>query len=351
MVEASLNAITAAGMRPSDIDGLAVSSIDYYMPTLTLGTYLGLKPRFVDSTSLGGASSFGQLEHAVHAIEAGSCNVALVVFGSTLRSDPPSAHHLSELSNYEVPFGYQYPLGGFALMMAKHMNRFGTRPEQLAHIAVNARKWSSLTPGAERLEMLSIEDVVTSPFVVAPLRRHDCCLVSDGAVALIVCRRDRATHLPVKPVRIVGVAEAQSHRHIGEMADLTVSPTAVSGPRALLQAGLSLREIDFIELYDATTITVLLALEDLGFCAKGEGGSFVESTDFGPGGTIPLNTNGAGLAYRHPGMLGLYLLAEAMTQLQGLAGKRQVPHHRTALVNAVCGVYGASGTAVLQLDE
>ena len=351
MVDASLRALAAAQLRPSDVDGLAVSSIDYYMPTVTLGTFLGLNPRFIDSTSLGGASPFGHLDHAIQAIEGGRCNVVLIVFGSTLRSDPPTAHRLSEPSNYEVPFGHLYPLGGFALMMARHIHLYGTRPEQLAAITVNARKWAAITPGAERPEMVTIQDVLASPVIASPLRRLDCCLVSDGAIALLVCRRDHAAHLPVKPVRVLGIAEVQSHRHISEMADLTVTPTSISGPKAMSQAGVTLKDVDFVELYDAATITVLLALEDLGFCSKGEGGAFIESSQFGPGGNLPLNTNGGGLAYRHPGVLGLYLLAEALAQLQGIAGGRQVAAHQVALVNAIGGVYGASGSAVLRVED
>ncbi len=350
MARASLAALDAAGLRPRDVDGIAASSIDYYMPSLTLERQLGIRALFTDSTSLGGSSSFAQLEHAVDAIQAGRCSTVVIVFGSTSRSDPRGVHRLTEFSAYEAPHGYPYPLGGFALMAARHMHQYGTRSEELAAIAVNARRWAALAPGAERPELITVDDVLASPLIVSPLRRLDFCLVSDGAAAVVLTRHDRASEMRTKPVRILGLATAQSHRHISEMPDLTTSPSKISGERVLAQAGVALNDVDVLELYDAATITVLMTLEDLGFCKKGEGGQFVATTDFGPGSALPLNTNGAGLAYRHPGMLGLYLLGEAMAQLQGTAGSRQVPGAKIALVNSLCGVYGAAGTAVLGLD-
>ena len=350
MARASLAALDAAGLRPSDVDGVAASSIDYYMPSLTLGRQLGIRPLFMDSTSLGGSSSFAQLEHAIDAIQAGRCTTVIIAFGSTSRSDPRGVHRLTELSAYEAPHGYQYPLAGFSLMAARHMHQYGTRSEELAAIAVNARRWAALTPGAERPEPITVDDVLSSPVIATPLHRLDFCLVSDGAAAVVVTRQDRIDSVKTKPVRILGLGAAQSHRHISEMPDLTTSPSKESGRRALAQAGVSLEDVDVLELYDAATITVLMTLEDLGFCKKGDGGQFVATTDFGPGSALPLNTNGAGLAYRHPGMLGLYLLGEAMAQLQGIAGSRQVPGAKIALVNSLCGVYGASGTVVLGID-
>lgn len=352
MARACLSALAAAGLTPRDVDGLAASSIDYYMPTLTLGDELGIRPRFMDSTSLGGSSSFAQLEHAIRAVESGDCEVALVAFGSTSRSDPRGVHRLSEPSAYERPHGYVYPLGGFALMAARHMQVYGTTPEQLALPAVSARRWAALTPGAERPELTSVEEVLASPLIVSPLHRLECCLVSDGGVAVLLSRADRAADLPTKPVRILGLAEAQSHRHISGMKDLTASPARESGQLAMARAGVSASDINVLQLYDAATITVLMALEDLGFCSKGEGGPYLAQMhdEFGPGGALPMNTNGAGLAYRHPGMLGIYLLAEAMAQLQGLADGRQVPSARLALVHSLCGVFGASGTAILGVE-
>jgi len=350
MARASLAALDNAGLLPSDVDGVAASSIDYYMPSLTLARYLGIHALFTDSTSLGGSSSFAQLEHAIDAIQAGRCTTVIVAFGSTSRSDPRGVHRLTELSAYEAPHGYQYPLAGFSLMAARHMYEYGTKPEEMAAIAVNARRWSALAPGAERPEPITIDDVLSSPVIASPLHRLVFCLVSDGAAAVVVTRRDRSREGKTRPVRIMGLATAQSHRHISEMLDLTTSPSKESGRRALAQAGVALKDVDVLELYDAATITVLMTLEDLGFCKKGEGGQFVAVTDFGPGSQLPLNTNGAGLAYRHPGMLGLYLLGEAMAQVQGEAGSRQVPDAKIALVNSLCGVYGASGTAVLAID-
>lgn len=352
MARASMAALDAAGLTTHDVDGLASSSIDYYMPTLSLGDELGIRPRFIDSTSLGGSSSFAQLEHAILAVESGTCDVVLIAFGSTSRSDPRGVHRLTEASAFERPHGYVYPLGGFALMAARHMGIYGTTPEQLALVAVCARRWAALTPGAERPEPIDVNDVLASPLIVSPLHRLDCCLVSDGGSAVLLTRRDRAADLPTNPVRILGIAEAQSHRHISGMRDLTVSPARESGRLAMAQAGVTIADIDLLQLYDAATITVLMTLEDLGFCGKGEGGPYIErmQRDFGPGGSLPLNTNGGGLAYRHPGMLGLYLLGEAIAQLQRRAEARQVEPAHVALVHSLCGVFGASGTAILGVD-
>lgn len=347
MARASLAALAAAGLTVRDVDGLAASSIDYYMPTLSLGDQLGIHPVFMDSTSLGGSSALGQLEHAIDAIRAKRCDVVLIAFGSTSRSDPPDIHRLTERSAYEAPHGYVYPLGGFALMAARHMHLYGTKPEQMAQLAVNARRWAALTPGAERPELLTVEEVLASSLIVSPLRRLDCCLVSDGAAAIVVARHDRAVEMTPHPVHVLGLASTQSHRHVLGMPDLAESPARESGRRALGQAGFRADEVDVLELYDATTMALLMTLEDLGLCEKGEGGAYVAETNFGPTGRRPLNTNGAGLAYRHPGMLGLYLLGEAMAQLQGRAGARQVKRAKTALVHALCGVFGASATAVL----
>jgi acetyl-CoA acetyltransferase len=347
MAEASAEALGAVGLGPRDVDGVAAASVDYYMPTLTLQEYLAISPRFVDSTSLGGCSFLSHLEHATWAIEHGGCETVLIAYGATPRSDPAHAHRLSEPSAYEVPYGVRYPLGGFALMAGQHMHRFGTTPEQLAEVAVNARRWSALTPGAERPDPITVNDVLASPMICTPLHSLDCCLVSNGAVALVLTTESRARDLDVVPVAVAGVASAQSHRHTGRMPDLVTTAGADSGRIAMAQAGIGPGDVDVAQLYDAATITVLLALEDLGFCAKGEGGSFIEATDLGPGGSLPLNTTGAGLANRHLGMLGLDLLNEARLQLQGAAGVRQVPDAKVVLVHALGGVFGATGTAVL----
>jgi len=347
MAEASVAALGSIGLRPDDVDGVAAASVDFYMPTLTLQESLAIRPTFVDSTSLGGCSFLAQLEHAVSAIEEGRCDTVLIAYGATPRADPPEAHRLSEASSYEIPYGVRYPLGGFALMAGSHMHAFGTTSEQLAAVAVNARRWSALTPGAERPEPITVDEVLGSPLICTPLHALDCCLVSNGAVALVVTTEARARDLDVAPVAVAGVATAQSHRHTGRIPDLLVTAGAESGRLAMARAGVGPADVDVAELYDAATITVLLALEDLGFCTKGEGGSFVAATDLGPGGSLPLNTTGAGLANRHLGMLGLDLLNEARLQLQGAAGSRQVPGAEVVLVHALGGVLGATGTAVL----
>lgn len=201
------------------------------------------------------------------------------------------------------------------------------------------------------MDELTIHDVLDSPMICSPLRRYDCCLVSDGGGALLVTAPERAADLCEHPVYVLAAAEGHSARYTSALPDYTSTPAADTGPRALAQAGLALQDIDVFEIYDSFTIAVLMALEDLGFCPKGDGGPFVEDGKLRPGGTIPMNTNGGGLSYRHPGMLGMGLLLEAVTQLTGRGDTRQVENAATALVHALGGVHMSGATAVLASRE
>jgi acetyl-CoA acetyltransferase len=230
------------------------------------------------------------------------------------------------------------------------MHQYGTTSEQLAEIAVAARKWASLNPLAAMRGPLTIQDVLASPMMCTPLHLRDCCLVNDGGGAVIITTAERARNLRKKPVWVLGCGEAHTHRSITGMADLTVTPARDSGERAFRAAGLSPSDIDVLELYDSFTITVLLQLEDLGFCPKGEGGRFVEGQRLAPGGLRPANTNGGGLSCLHTGMFGIFLLIEAARQLRGECGSRQVPAARTALCNGIGGSLASSGTVILGVD-
>jgi acetyl-CoA acetyltransferase len=196
------------------------------------------------------------------------------------------------------------------------MHEFGTTPEQLAEVAVAARRWAQDRPGAWSKGPLSVEDVLAAPRVCDPLGVRDCCLVTDGGGALVVVGAERAKDLRRPPVLILGAAEAHDHRHISSMPDLTRTAAVESGRRAFAEAGLTPADVQSAQLYDAFTITPVLFLEDLGFCAKGDGGPFVASGAIAPGGALPLNTNGGGLSYQHPGMYGLLLLVEAVRQIR-----------------------------------
>lgn len=346
MAEAAAAALADAGLSTQDVDGLFSTSAYYFLPTLTLGEQLGIRPRFTGSTSLGGASFVAYLGHAAAAIAAGRCSVALIAYGSVQRSEAGGLVSRSESSRFEAPLGYRYPISGYALAAARHMHRYGTTPEQLAEVAVAARQWARLTPGAFARDPLTTDEVMGSPVISSPLRRADCCLVTDGGAA-IVLTSDRAADLPAKGIRLLGYGETHEHRDVSQMPELTETGARFTGPAALAQAGLRPADIDLVTLYDSFTINVPLFLEDLGFCPKGEGGRFVSGGRIAPGGELPVNPNGGGLSYTHPGMLGAFLVVEAVRQLRGEAGQRQVPGARHALVHGCGGVLASHVTAVL----
>lgn len=347
MAVAAQRAAADAGIAMSEIDGLFTSSSYYYAPTLTLGDYLGLNPSYSDSTTVGGCAFVAQLAHAAAAIEAGLCTTALIAYGSTQRSDRGRLVSMAEASPYEAPYGYLHPLTAFGMIAQRHMAEYGTTSEQLARLAVTARQWAKLNPDAPYREDLTVDDVLNSPMVCSPLHKYDCCLVTDGGGAVIVTSSDRARHLREDPVFVLGTGEAQNHRFVSEMPDLTRTRAAESSARAFAMSGRSLQEIDTFHVYDAFTISLLILLEDLGLCAKGEGGLLAESGRLGPGGDLPLNTDGAGLSNTHPGMLSMFLIVEAVAQLQGRAGARQVKNATTSLVHGMGMTLGAHATAVL----
>ncbi len=347
MAQATKRALDDAGLTKDDVDGLFTSSSYHSMPSLTLGEYLGIKPRYVDSTAIGGCSFIAHLTHAAAAISAGLCEVALIAYGSTQRSDRGKLVSMSEWLPYEQPYGLIHPTGSFGLIAQRHMAEFGTTSEQLAEIAVSARQWAMLNPKAPYPVPLTVDDVLASPLIASPLHKLDCCLVTDGGGALIVTSAERARDLPGRPVYLLGSGEAQNHRNILGMADLVRTEATASGRRALDMAGLTLQDVDSVHLYDAFTIALLIQLEDLGFCEKGEGGSFVEDGRIAPGGTLAVNTNGGGLSYCHPGMLGMFLLIEAVDQLRGRVGERQVPDAEVALVHGMGMTLASHATAIL----
>lgn len=348
MAEAGAAALADAGLGKEDVDALFSSSAYYYMPTLTLGEYLGIRPTYSDSSTIGGCSFVSHLRHASAAIGAGLCSVGLIAFASTQRTDGfRRVRSMSEPLAYEIPYGPLWPIAGFAFMAQRHMHEFGTTPEQLAEVAVAARDWSLLNPASAQRRPLTIDDVLQSPMISSPLRRYDCCLVSDAGGALVVTSPERARGITDRPIYVWGAAETHRNRNVSAMPDYAGSPTEETGPAALAQAGIHVEDVDVFELYDAFTIAVLVMLEGLGLCAKGEGGPFVEDGKLRPGGGLPVDTNGGGLSYRHPGMLGMLLLLEAVTQLRGDGGDRQVAGAQTALVNGLGGVHMSAATAVL----
>jgi acetyl-CoA acetyltransferase len=349
IARSTTRALHDAGLQMSDVDGLFTASAYYQLPSINVAEYLGLRPRFSDSTALGGSSFVAHVGHAAAAIAAGLCEVALVVYGSTQRSDAGRLVSQSEGSPYETPYRPRYPVTMYALAAARHMHEYGTTREQLAEVAVAARAWARRNPAAFARDPLTVNDVLASRVVSTPLTVRDCCLVTDGGAALLLTAAERARDLRRPPVHLLGYGEAHTHRSITSMPDVTVTGAVESGQRAYAQAGVQPADVAMLQLYDAFTINPILFLEDLGFCAKGEGGDLVASGAIAPGGRLPVNTNGGGLSYCHPGMYGLFALVEAVRQLRGEAGERQVEGD-IALVHGNGGVLSSQVTAILGTD-
>ncbi|MGB7423710.1 MAG: acetyl-CoA acetyltransferase [Ornithinimicrobium sp.] len=347
MSVAVVRALADAGLGLEDVDGLFTSSSYYAMPSLTLGEYLGVHPTYSDTTSVGGCAFVAQLGHAAAAIQAGLCSVAVVAYGSTQRSDAGTLVSMAEQSAYEAPYGLLHPVGAFGMVAQRHMAQYGTTSEQLAELAVAARQWSLLVDDAPFDVPLTVDDVLSSRMICSPLHKLDCCLVTDGGGAVVLTSAERARDLSPHPVYLLGAGEAINHRNFAQMPDLTSTQAGNSSARALDMAGVKLQEIDTVHVYDAFTISLLVLLEDLGFCAKGEGGAFASDGALAPGGRLALNTNGGGLSYTHPGMLSMFLIIEAVQQLRGTAGKRQVPDARLSLVHGMGMTLAAHATAVL----
>ncbi|NRG46234.1 thiolase [Bacillus sp. CRN 9] len=355
---AAKRALDDAGLTKDDVDGMFVAGLWGLpgvgsFPSVVMSEYLGINPKFTDSTQIGGSAFEAHVGHAAAAIKAGLCEVALILYGSTQRSEksrslagrPPTL-----TAQYETPFGLPSPAGSYAMAANRHMHEYGTTAEDLAEIAVATRKWAQLNPDAMMKDSLTINDVLNSPMICDPLHLLDCCLVTDGAGALVIVSPERVKDCRKKPVWVLGQGESHSHWSIQAMPDLTVTSAAISGKTAFEMAGVTHDEIDFVQIYDSFTITVLLTLESLGFCKRGEGGDFVKNQRTAPGGDFPMNTNGGGLSYAHPGMYGIFLLIEAVRQLRNECGERQVQDAKIRLVNGTGGTLSSTSVVILGRD-
>jgi acetyl-CoA acetyltransferase len=353
--EAAHNALDDAGLSVRDVDGLFTAGYS----TLATGEYLGIRPRYTDSTSIGGSSFVVHVAHALAAINAGYCEVALVTHGQTGRSARVRADDGggfdragSPAGEFEMPYGIIGPPAAYAMACSRYMHQYGedrTR-QALAEIAVATRKWAQRNPKALMREEMSFDDYHNSRWIAWPFHLLDCCLVTDAGAAVIVTSAERAHDLNKPPVWVLGAAEHHDHLMISQMPDLTVTPAHESGPRALDMAGVGLNDLDLTMIYDSFTYTVLITLESLGFCKPGEGPELVAKQRTAPGGAFPLNTSGGGLSYTHPGMYGIFLVVEAVRQLRGECGERQVDPCRLALVNGTGGYLSSTGTLVLGRD-
>lgn len=350
MSEAVHLALADAGLFKDRIDGVFGADFADSMVGLSMTEYLGLNPKYIDSTNLGGSSFVNFLQSAALALHAGLCDVALIAYGSNARTGGRAGRGPGSVP-YETVYKPRQPINAYALAASRHMHEYGTTREQLAEVAVAARGWAQLNPAAFMRDPLTIDDVLGARPVVDPFTVRDCCLVTDAGAAMIMVAADRAKDFPQKPAYLLGIGTAVTHSQIACMPDLTVTAVAQSSPRALAMAEITLGDVDVVELYDAFTINTILFLEDMGFCPKGEGGRFIQDGRIAPGGELPVNTNGGGLSCVHPGMYGMFLTLEAVEQLRGQAGERQIAGAEIALCNGNGGLLSSQVTAVLGAES
>ena len=349
--EAAFNALEDAGLEMNEVDGLLSAGFS----NLTLAEYLGIHPKFTDGTSVGGSSFIIHIAHAIAAIRAGYCEVALVTHGEAGRSarNRAGANGSEPGPQFEVPYGIIGPPISYSMACRRYMVLYGedkTR-QALAEIAVSTRKWAQLNPKAYMKDQpMSFDDYHDSRWISWPFHLFDCCLVTDAGGAYVVTTEERARDLKQKPVFILGAAEGHDHGMISQMPDLTRTWARYTGPTALSQSGLSHNDIDLAMIYDSFTYTVLATLESLGFCGAGEGADFVANQRTAPGGDFALNTSGGGLSYTHSGMYGMFLVLEAVRQLRGECGDRQLENPKTCLINGTGGALSSTGTVILSTE-
>ena len=347
MAQGIYRALEDAGLELKDVDGLFCATTQARTSAMSLVEYLGLPNIYTDSTIVGGSSFEVHVAHAQAALAAGLCTVAVIAYGSTQRTVGHRAASAREYNAYETPYRPFLPATAYAMAASRHMHEFGTTREQMAEVAVAARKWAQLNPVAWEKKPLSIQDVLGARPISYPFTVRDICLVTDGGGAIIMTTAERARSMKNPPVYVLGCGQSITHASITSMPNLTHTGAIESGRQAYAMAGMKASDIKVLALYDAFTINTILFIEDLGFCPKGEGGRFVEGGAIAPGGSLAVNTNGGGLSYCHPGMYGLFILIEAIRQLRGECGARQVADAHTAIVHGNGGVLSAQATVIL----
>ncbi|WP_339103179.1 acetyl-CoA acetyltransferase [Haloterrigena salinisoli] len=354
---ATVRALEDAELTLADVDGVAVAGGDDYMPALVLAEYLDLEePSLLEGTEIGGSSFENFCGHVGDAMARGRADVVVIAYGSTRKTGPGRDRSLEvthPTDGFVRPTGLFRPPGAYAMAARRHMHEYGTTEEQLAEIAVSTREWASMNPKAAQRDPITVADVLESRRIAEPFNLLDCCLVSDGGGAVVLVSEEKARELGVPEIAVAGVASTSTHRQdISEMPDMTTTGAAVTGPKAFDEAGISHDDVDIAQLYDSFTYTALVTLEDLGFCEKGEGGEFVTGGTTAPGGELPMNTQGGGLSYCHPGHFGVFVLIEATRQLRGdYTGDRQVGGAEVAVAHGTGGVLSSSSTVVLRRED
>ena len=350
-LEAISNAVKDAGLQIKDVDGIFTAG--QHPPSL-LGEALGITPRIVDGTSVGGCSFIMMAGHAIAALHHHLCDVAVVSHGESGRSQVGVSprRDTSLTGQFEAPFGFGGAPTYFGMLTTRHMHEYGTTLEQWAQVAVSTRAWAAMNPKARNRDPITVADVLASRPVCYPFNLLNICLVTDAGGAVVLTRADRAKDCAKKPVYVRGAGEATEHVMVTQMKNLTRSEaTRLSGEKAFAMAGVTPKDFQHVMLYDAFTSGPPMMLEALGFCKPGEGVTFFENGRSTPGGTLPINTNGGGLSYTHSGMYGIFPMIEATRQLRGECGQRQVPNVRTSLVNGMGGMLSAAGTLVLSNER
>ena len=357
-MQVTLDAIKDAGLTLANVDGLITCNafaepIMYHAEAVA--EYIGWQPRHCVTVNTGGGTTFMALNMAAAAIQAGMADTIVVAMADSLRSFMSREQAMVVQSSsghphYEQPYGPTVP-AYYALIARAHMAQYGTTEAQFAEAAVSCRAWASQNPKAQMRDPITVDDVLNSRPIADPLKVLDCSLVSDGGAAVVITRKDRAQNGPHKPISLLGYGEGHAYEHISQAKDLTTSAAMQSGQAAYAAAGLTPDDIDLLQLYDCFTPALLIQLEDLGFCAKGEGGDWLASGISRPGGSKPLNTHGGMLSYCHPGNPGaMFGLTEAITQLRGTAGERQLPNIKTALCHAQGGIMSSHATLILGVE-
>jgi acetyl-CoA acetyltransferase len=344
--KAGLLALADAGLPLSQVDGLFICLPDDVLAGLSFAEYLGLSPRFTDCNRTGGSAFLSHVATAATMLAAGYIDTALIAYGSNQRSGGGKLSTPVGSNVWEAPYRPLFPASSYALAASRHFHEFGTTRRHLAEVAVAARAWANGNPEAFATGPLTIDDVLGARMLSSPLSVKDCCLVTDGAAAIVLTRTDRARDGAKPLVPVLGAAAATWHNAISQMPDLTTTAASEAGGRAYAMAGIGPSDVDVVELYDAFTINTILFLEDLGFCPKGEGGHFVENGGIAPGGHLPVNTNGGGLSCCHPGMYGLFTIVEAVRQIRGEAAN-QIPDVDIALAHGNGGTLSSQATVIL----
>ncbi len=344
--DAALNALADAGLKATDIDGVATAGIS----PVELAHYLGITPTWADGTAVGGCSFMLHVRHAAAAIAEGLCTTVLITHGESGRSRVGAGGFgrspSSLMGQFEMPFGVTSPPTMFTIPVLRYLKARGYTEEDLAQVAVVQREWAAKNPRASFKDPITIADVLGSPMIAWPFRMLMCCLVTDGGGALILTRADRARDFPQKPVYILGTGESVETPMVSQMEDFTTSRAfRVSGRKAFAEAGVTHADVDHLMIYDAFAHLPLYGLEDLGFCQPGEAAAFVRERHTAPGGKLPVNTNGGGLSYMHSGMYGMYALQESVRQMRGIA-PAQIPGAKISVCHGVGGMFAASGTII-----